>query len=194
MTQADPAMPRTELEKMQAGEWYCCLDDELEARRMAARRAVHEHRVLDPDARGSIGPLLAALIGEVGAQVYIEAPFHCAYGFNITIGDDVYINSGCTILDSGHVAIGARSLLGPAVHIYCAEHHKDSVLRARGQEIARPVEIGCDVWIGGAAIILPGVTIGDGAIIGAGSVVTRSVPSGSIVAGNPAKAFPVLPG
>ncbi|MEL6799219.1 MAG: sugar O-acetyltransferase [Pseudomonadota bacterium] len=178
-------MPRTELEKMQAGEWYCCLDDELEGLRMVARRAVHEHRVLDPDARGAIGPRLAGLLGQVGDEVYIEAPFHCAYGFNIAIGDGVYINAGCTILDSGSVTIGARTLLGPNVQIYCAEHHKKAVLRAAGQEIARPVNIGSDVWIGGGAVILPGVSVGNRAIIGAGSVITRNVTSGDIVVGNP---------
>lgn len=154
---------------------------------MTARKAVHEHNCLAPDLRGAMGPLLATLFGGVGKDVFIEAPFHCAYGFNITLGDGVYINAGCTILDSGGVTIGARSLLGPAVQVYCAQHHKDPDLRAQGQEIARPVDIGCNVWIGGAAVILPGVTIGDGAIVGAGSVVTRSVAAGGIVTGNPAR-------
>lgn len=180
-------MPRSELEKMQAGEWYSCLVPELEALRMVARRAVHEHRVLDPDARGAIGPRLAALFRHVGEDVYIEAPFHCAYGFNIALGDSVYINAGCTILDSGFGTVGARTLVGPNVQIYCAEHHTDPIPRSQGQEIAHPVEIGCDVWIGGAAVILPGVTIGDGAIVGAGSIVTRSVAAGGTVAGNPAR-------
>ncbi|WP_205589577.1 maltose acetyltransferase domain-containing protein [Chachezhania antarctica] len=177
----------TERQKMLAGQWYTCLDDELEALRMTARNAVHEHNCLTPDLRGAMGPLLATLFGGVGKDVFIEAPFHCAYGFNITLGDGVYINASCTILDSGVVTIGARSLLGPAVQVYCAQHNKDPDLRAQGQEIARPVDIGCDVWIGGAAVILPGVTIGDGAIVGAGSVVTRSVAARGIVAGNPAR-------
>jgi len=180
-------MQRTELEKMQAGEWYCCLDEELEALRMAARRAVHEHRVLDPDTRGAIGPRLADLLAHVGEQVYIEAPFHCAYGFNTVIGNGVYINAGCTILDSGSVTIGARTMMGPNVQIYCAQHHRKADLRAAGQEIARPVKIGSDVWIGGSAVVLPGVSIGDQAIIGAGCVVTRNVTSGGVVVGNPGR-------
>lgn len=154
---------------------------------MTARKAVYEHNSLDPYRRGAAAPLLAALFASVGEGVFIEAPFHCAYGFNIRLGDGVYINAGCTILDSGAVKIGPRTLLGPAVQIYCAEHHKDPALRAQGQEIARPVDIGCDVWIGGAAIILPGVTIEDGAIVGAGSVVTRSVRAGCMVVGHPAR-------
>ena len=154
---------------------------------MVARRAVHEHRVLDPDVRGPIAPRLAALFGSVGKDVYIEAPFHCAYGFNIEIGDGVYFNAGCTILDSGSVKIGARTLFGPNVQIYCAEHHREADLRAAGHEIARPVDIGADVWIGGGAVILPGVSIDDGAVIGAGSVVTRDVASNAIIVGNPAR-------
>lgn len=177
----------TELEKMRAGEWYSCIDPELEALRMVARRAVHEHRILDPDVRGPIAPRLAALFGSVGKDVYIEAPFHCAYGFNIEIGDGVYFNAGCTILDSGSVTIGARTLIGPNVQIYCAEHHREADLRAAGHEIARPVDIGADVWIGGGAVILPGVSIDDGAVIGAGSVVTRDVASNAIIVGNPAR-------
>ncbi|GGL58365.1 sugar O-acetyltransferase [Wenxinia marina] len=180
-------MLRTELEKMQAGEWYSCLDPELEALRMVARRAVHEHRVLDPDKRGAIAPRLAALFGSVGNDVYIEAPFHCAYGFNIAIGDGAYFNAGCTILDSGSVTIGERTLMGPNVQIYCAEHNKEADLRAAGQEIARPVSIGSDVWIGGGAVVLPGVTIGDRSVIGAGSVITRDVDSGAVVVGNPGR-------
>lgn len=177
----------TERQKMLAGQWYTCFDEELAALRMTARKSVHEHNSLDPDRRGAAGPMLVSLFARVGEGVFLEAPFHCAYGFNITLGDGVYINAGCTILDSGAVKIGPRTLLGPNVQIYCAEHNKDPILRSQGQEIAHPVEIGSDVWIGGAAVILPGVTIGDGAIVGAGSVVTRSVAAGSIVAGNPAR-------
>ena len=180
-------MGGTEREKMLAGAMYCCLDGELDALRMAARRAVHEHATLDPDRRGAMGPGLRALLGGIGDGAFIEAPFHCTYGFNIALGDDVYINAGCAIVDSAAVTIGARSMLGPAVQVYCAERHKDPARRAEGLELARPVAIGSDVWIGGGAIVLPGVTIGDGAIVGAGSVVTRRVAPGSIVAGNPAR-------
>ena len=180
-------MTRTERQKMAGGEWYCCLDAELEVLRQAARQAVHEHNSRPPAARGAVAPLLAGLLGGIGEGVFVEAPFHCAYGFNIRLGDGVYLNAGCTILDSGPVEIGARSMLGPQVQIYCADHHRDRQRRAAGEEIARPVRIGEDVWIGGGAIILPGVTIGSGAIIGAGSVVTRDVPEGVTVIGNPAR-------
>lgn len=177
----------TEREKMQAGAWYNCLDPELEALRNTARRAVHQHNTLPPWGRGAMAPLLHALLGKVGNGVFVEAPFHCSYGFNISLGDNVYLNAGATILDSGPVTIGARSMLGPNVQIYCAQHHKDAARRAAGEEIAYPVRIGQDVWIGGGAIIMPGITIGDAAIIGAGSVVTRDVAAGATVVGNPAR-------
>ena len=118
----------------------------------------------------------------------IEAPFHCAYGINITLGDQVYLNAGCTILDCAQVTIGDRCMLGPNVQIYCAEHHHDPVKRSvEGLERALPVRIEAQAWIGGGAILLAGVTIGAGAVVGAGSVVTRDVAPGAIVVGNPAR-------
>ncbi|AGS20118.1 sugar O-acetyltransferase [Rhizobium etli] len=180
-------MPASEREKMAAGEWYCCLDHELDILRRQARVAVHAHNSLPPDERGAVAPALRRLFAEAAPEVFIEAPFHCSYGINIVLGERVYFNAGRTILDSGSVTIGDRTMLGPGVQIYCAEHHKDPALRSEGIEIARPVAIGSDVWIGGGAIILGGVTIGDGAIVGAGAVVTKDVPAGARVVGNPAR-------
>jgi maltose O-acetyltransferase len=182
-------MSGSERSKMAAGAWYNGLDPELEALRVVARRAVFEHNTLPPDERGDIAPALRELLGHVGADVRIEAPFNCPYGFNVFLGDGVFINTGCTILDTAPVRIGARTMFGPSVHIYCAQHHKDAAERVAGIEIARPVEIGEDVWIGGGAIILPGMRIGAGAIVGAGSVVTRDVAAGATVVGNPARAI-----
>jgi maltose O-acetyltransferase len=179
----------SEREKMAAGEWYRCVDPQLEAMQVRARQAVHCHNTMPPAERGAMAPELATLLGALGNGVFLEAPFHCAYGFNIALGDKVYLNAGCVILDTAPVRIGNGSMLGPGVHIYCAEHHKDAVLRSQGLEIAHPVTIGSNVWIGGAAVILGGITIGDGAIVGAGSVVTRDVPAGAAVAGNPARAI-----
>lgn len=176
-----------EREKMAAGDWYSCLDGELEGMRMTARLAVHQHNTLPPDGRGAIAPLLLALFKSAAGSAFIEAPFHCSYGLNISLGERVYLNAGCTILDSASVDIGSGSMLGPGVHIYCADHHRDVALRGQGIERARPVRIGKDVWIGGGAIILPGVTIGDGAIVGAAAVVTKSVAPGDVVVGNPAR-------
>ena len=177
----------SEREKMAAGQWYSCIDPELAALRDLAQAGVHEHNTLPPDRRGNISPKLARRFAGVGRECRIEAPFYAAYCINISLGDRVFLNAGCTILDTAAVKIGAGSLLGPGVQIYCAEHHKDPVERAKGQEIAKPVIIGQNVWIGGGAIILAGVTIGENAIVGAGSVVTRDVASGATVVGNPAR-------
>ena len=180
-------MGLSEKQKMAAEEWYCCLDAELDALRRRAREAVHEHNTMPPTQRGNVGPALSALFADYGENVFVEAPFHCSYGMNISLGRRVYMNAGCTILDSARVRIGDGSMLGPGVHIYCAEHHKDAELRGAGLEIARPVTIGASVWIGGGAILVGGVTIGDGAIIGAGAVVTKDVSPGATVVGNPAR-------
>ncbi|MEM7643206.1 MAG: sugar O-acetyltransferase [Pseudomonadota bacterium] len=172
---------------METGRWYSCLDPDLAAMRETARAACHAHRVMDPAARGALAPDLADLFASVGPDVFVEAPFHCAYGVNIHLGAQVYVNAGCVFLDSGMIRIGDRSMLGPHVQIYCADHHRDPARRADGLERARPVTVGRDVWIGGGAILLPGVEIGDGAIVGAGSVVTRTVASGATVIGSPAR-------
>lgn len=179
-------MLQSERAKMEAGEWYCCIDPELDALRMRARRAVHAHNTRPPDERGAMAAELGALFA-VAKAAFIEAPFHCTYGFNISLESGVYLNAGCVILDTATVKIGHGTMFGPTVQIYCADHHRDVDKRGAGLEIARPVTIGKDVWIGGGAIILGGVTIGDGAIIGAGAVVTRSVEPGATVVGNPAR-------
>lgn len=172
---------------MLSGAWYSCLDDDLDAMRRTARRACHQHATMDPDARGPCAPLLSALLGACPQTAWIEAPFHCSYGTHIQLGDDVYLNAGCVVLDSAPVRIGAGTMIGPGTHIYCADHHRDPALRRQGLERGCPVTIGTDVWIGGRAVILPGVTIGDGAIIAAGAVVRRDVAPGDRVAGVPAR-------
>jgi maltose O-acetyltransferase len=183
--------PKSEREKMAAGEWYSCQDPELRPLQRRAREAVHQHNSMPPAERGSMAPALKELFSEVAEGSFIEAPFHCAYGMNIVLGKNVYLNAGCAILDTAPVSIGASTMLGPGVQIYCAQHHKDPALRKAGLEIGVPVTIGENVWIGGGAIILPGVTIGDDAIVGAGAVVTKDVPKGATVIGNPARPISV---
>ena len=180
-------MAGSERAKMAAGEWYTCLDDELEALRALARDAVFEHNCLPPRQRGNLGPGLKALLGGVGEGARIEAPFHCAYGFNLFLGAGTFLNAGCTILDTAPVRIGKGTLLGPNVQIYCAEHHREASGRLAGLEIAKPVTIGDNAWIGGSAVILAGISIGEGAIVGAGAVVTRDVAANATVVGNPAR-------
>ncbi|CDX54573.1 maltose O-acetyltransferase [Mesorhizobium plurifarium] len=181
-------MAKSERMKMAAGQWYTCIDDELEALRVTARDAVFEHNSLPPRQRGNIAPALRTLLGAMGEGARIEAPFHCAYGFNLFLGEGVFLNAGCTILDTAPVRIGKGTLLGPNVQIYCAEHHREATGRLAGLEIAKAVTIGDNAWIGGSAVILAGVSIGEGAIVGAGAVVTRDVPANTTVIGNPARA------
>jgi maltose O-acetyltransferase len=131
--------------------------------------------------------LLRERFAHVGAGAVIRPPFFCDYGYNIRLGDGVFLNFNCVILDVVEVSIGDRTQIGPAAQIYAADHPRDAETRRSGLEFGRPVRIGSDVWIGGGAILLPGVTIGDGAVIGAGSVVTRDIGAGQIVTGNPAR-------
>lgn len=180
-------MTASEREKMAAGEWYTCIDPELEILRARAREAVHAHNILPPSQRGNIAPALADLFAEVATDAIVEAPFHCAYGFNIILGEGVFLNAGCTIIDTAPVRIGNSSMMGPNVQIYCAEHHRQAAQRRAGLEISKPVLIGENVWIGGGATILGGLEIGDDAIIGAGAVVTKNVPAQTTVMGNPAR-------
>ena len=132
--------------------------------------------------------LLREMLAEVGEGSYIRPPFHCDYGFNISLGKGVFLNFNCIILDVVKVTIGDRTQIGPGVQILTADHPRDPAQRRAGLEFGRPVKIGADVWIGGGAIVLPGVTIGDEVIVGAGAVVTRDVPAGATVVGNPARA------
>ncbi|WP_299653620.1 sugar O-acetyltransferase [uncultured Tateyamaria sp.] len=176
----------TERQKMEAGGWYTCLDDELESLRMVALDAVHAHNHLPPSERRTLSAPLCDLFGDPGTGCLIEAPFHCSYGCHIRLGAEVFINSGCVILDSAPVAIGDGTMIGPGVQILCADHHRDPVKRRAGIEIAYPVTIGADVWIGAGAVIMPGVTIGDRVIVGAGAVVTKDVSDDATVVGVPA--------
>lgn len=177
----------TEYEKMAAGDWYCCLDDHLEALRMTARHAIFAHNNLSPDDRQGLSAPLQNLFARHGRDCMIEVPFHCSYGFNIHLGDAVYLNAGCVILDSAPVKIGSGTMIGPHVQLLCAEHHKEREKRAQGIEIAKPVTLGADFWVGAGAIIMPGISIGDAAIIGAGAVVTKDVAAGQSVVGVPAR-------
>lgn len=176
---------RTEKQKMLAGELYRAADPELRAN-LATTRAwlTRYNRAESPEERRQ---LLLEGLGGVGARVDVRAPFFCDYGFNIRLGDDVFLNYNCVILDVADVVIGNATQIGPAVQIYTADHPRNSAERRSGMELGRRIEIGRDVWIGGGAIILPGVTVGDGAVIGAGSVVTRDVAAGVTVMGNPAR-------
>ena len=131
--------------------------------------------------------ILERLLGYTPAGLWIEPPFYCDYGTNIAVGRNVYMNFNCVILDVAPVTIGDNVMMGPAVQIYTASHPLRAAERTAGREFARPVAVGADVWIGGAAVINPGVRIGRGAVIGSGSVVTRDIPESVLAAGNPCR-------
>ncbi|WP_317890971.1 sugar O-acetyltransferase [Granulicella arctica] len=171
----------TEKEKMLCGELYDAGDPELMRERLSAEKVVAAYNAGAPSAA------LEGFLGAIGERSTLRAPFYCDYGYNIFLGDRVFLNFGCVLLDVGRIEIGDGTQIGPMVQIYAADHPRDPTVRAQELENGRPVVIGRNVWIGGGAIILPGVTVGDDAVIGAGSVVTRDVPAGATVMGNPAR-------
>jgi len=175
-----------EKEKMLAGELYDPLDPELGQARTRARELcldLNATREADIEPRRTI---LKQLFGQGGESVWMQPPFFCDYGSNILLGERVFFNFNCVVLDVCEVKIGDFTLFGPAVQIYTATHPMNAELR-RTQEFAKPIEIGSDVWVGGGAIICPGVNIGSNAVIGAGSVVTRDIPENVFAAGNPCR-------
>ena len=176
---------KSEKEKMLAGEHYNLLDPELEVERQKAKELMHRYNKTEADSERYA--ILQQMLGAVGKDVLIWAPFYCSYGKNTYLGDHVFINYMCVILDNNEVRIGNHVMIGPAVQIYTAAHDLQAESRIQGGETAKPITIEDNVWIGGGAILLPGITIGKNAVVGAGSVVTRNVPANTVVAGNPAR-------
>ena len=176
-----------EKERMLAGEAYDPSDPELRRERERARdrcRQYNETAQTETDRRDR---LLRELFGEVRGDATVLPPFRCDYGYNVGVGDRFFANCGCVFLDVAPVAFGENCMLGPGVHVYTATHPIDPDERAAGREFGDPVTIGDDVWIGGRAVLTPGVSVGDGAVIAAGAVVVDDVPAGTVVGGNPAE-------
>lgn len=173
-------------ERMLAGEPYDPLDAELTAARERARDLCQALNATREGERDERQRLVGELFGHTGRDVWLQPPFYCDYGAHISLGDRVFFNFNCVVLDVCRVTIGHYTLFGPAVQIYTATHPFDAA-RRRVEESGRPVVIGDDVWVGGGGIICPGVTIGSRAVIGAGSVVTRDVPDDVVAAGNPCR-------
>lgn len=178
-------MMKTEWEKMQDCEIYNDFDQDLFNRRVEAKKLFRIYNRTEDDETDKRSDIMRRLFKAVGKNVWIEPDFRCEFGKNISIGDDVYINFGCVILDCGQVKIGNEVLIGPNVGIYDANHALDAVERMDGALLPGKVTIGNRVWIGGGTIILPNVTIGDDTVIGAGSIVTHDIPSGVVAVGNP---------
>ena len=176
-----------EREKMLAGELYNPRDPELVADRERARELVRLYNQTGASDHESRKLLLRELLGSVGDSPAVEPPFRCDYGTQLTVGDDFFANFGCVFLDVCPIDFGDRCLLGPSVHVYTATHPLDPEVRAEGREYGEPVTVGDDVWVGGQAVLNPGVEVGDRSVVASGAVVTRDVPAGVVVQGNPAE-------
>jgi maltose O-acetyltransferase len=172
---------------MLAGELYDAGDPELQMELAATHCWLVRYNAALDASPSERRELLRERLAAVGEGTVIRPPFHCDYGFNISLGAGVFLNFNCVILDVVAVSIGDKTQIGPAVQILAADHPRDSAARAAELEFGRPIRLGRNVWIGGGAIILPGVSIGDDALIGAGSVVTRNIPAGAVAFGNPAR-------
>lgn len=178
---------KSEKEKMLAGEYYLASDETLTRERLHARRLLKALNDSFPDEVQKRMEIMEELLGKMGRDFGLEPPFFCDYGYNITVGDQVFFNFNCVILDVNPVTIGDRCLFGPNVQIYAATHPVNAETRGSLLEFGKPVSIGSDVWIGGGAIICPGVSIGNRSIIAAGAVVTKDIPSDVLAGGNPAR-------
>jgi maltose O-acetyltransferase len=183
---------RSEKQKMLAGEPYNAMGPELTGERQRAQRLLARYNATKPDDADGRSALLKELFGAVGDAPDIQPRFHCDYGYNIRLGHRCFINYNCVFLDCAAIEIGDDLQMAPAVQLYTATHPLDRATRTAGLEYARPIRIGSGVWIGGGAIVLPGVTIGDGCVVGAGSVVTRDLAPLSLAAGNPARVVRTL--
>ena len=178
---------KTEREKMLSGELYLAIDEELTRMHFIARRLLYDFNFSQPDEVARQKDIILSLFGNIGANFTVRPPFYCDYGCHIFAGDNLYINYDCTILDCNTVHLGNDVLLAPKVQIYTAYHPTNPEIRLTGKELAAPVTIGNNVWLGGGVIVCPGVTIGSNVTIGAGSVVTKDIPDNVVAAGNPCR-------
>ncbi|MBN2044955.1 MAG: sugar O-acetyltransferase [Anaerolineales bacterium] len=178
---------KSEKEKMLAGERYNFFDPELEAIRQNTKKLLHRFNTAEDLATRQ--NILKQLAAQVGTNAMIEPPFYCSYGQHTYLGNNAYLNAMCAIVDNNEVRIGNHVMVGPHVQIYTAAHDLQAQPRNEGWEVAKAIVIADNVWIGGGAILLPGVTVGLNAVVGAGAVVTKDVPPNTVVAGNPARAI-----
>lgn len=188
---------QTEKDKMIGGAFYDPGDSELARDRIVAQQFMSQYNQTTLHDAALRRRLLEAHLGSIGERGTIRAPIYIDYGYNIHVGDRVFINYGCVMLDVCPICIGSYAEIGPGVQLYAADHPRDPNDRAAtldpdnhgtgGRHLGKPITIGRNAWIGGHAIVLPGITVGEHAVVGAGSVVTRDVPARGRVAGNPAR-------
>ncbi|MEJ7737646.1 MAG: sugar O-acetyltransferase [Chitinophagaceae bacterium] len=178
---------KTELQKMLGGELYLANDPELIDLRIQARKLFTQYNLIPVQHGSARRTLLKQLLGAIGGNADIQTPFYCDYGVHFYAGENLFMNFNCIILDCAKVVIGDNVMMGPNVQIYTAYHPLSAMERIKGPELASAIMIGNNVWIGGGAVICPGLTIGDNTTIGAGSVVTKDIPSNVLAAGNPCR-------
>lgn len=178
---------KSEKEKMLSGELYHGSDPELLRERLNARRLTRLYNQTLETEEKQRNDIIRELFGSAGSAFYIEPTFRCDYGYNIHIGENFYANFDCVFLDVCEIRIGDNCFLAPGVHIYTATHPLEAQVRNSGAEYGKPVAIGHSVWIGGRAVVNPGVTIGSNVVVASGAVVTKDVPDNVVVGGSPAR-------
>ncbi len=188
MTEKEKMPIMTEKEKMLAGMIYDAnYDPQLIAERNACKELCRTYNSLPPSDLSARENLLKQMLGSVPGNILIEQPFYCDYGYNISVGENFYANFNMVILDEAKVTFGDNVFIAPNCAFYTAGHPLSAAERNKGLEYCRPITVGNNVWIGGNVVVLPGVTIGDNCVIGAGSIVTKDIPAGSLAVGNPCR-------
>ncbi|MBQ3493390.1 MAG: sugar O-acetyltransferase [Clostridia bacterium] len=182
----------TEREKALAGELYSAKDPELRTMHLRAKKLFGKYNSINPSKEKKLDKIIRQLLGKTGEKVHIQPPFYCDYGANITVGENFFANYGCVILDVNKVVIGKNCMLAPCVKIFSATHPVDANQRNSGLELGLPVTIGDNCWIGGGAIINPGVSLGNNVVVASGAVVTKSFGDDVLIGGCPAKVIKKL--
>lgn len=183
---------KSELQKMLDGDLYNAADENLVKMRLTCRQLIFKYNHTPFENAAEKRDLLKSLIGRMGNLIDIQAPFYCDYGCNIFAGENLFINYNCVILDCAKVTLGNNVFLAPNVQLYTAHHPIIATERIKGPELASPITIGNNVWLGGGAIVCPGVSIGHNTTIGAGSVVTKNIPANVVAVGNPCRVIKYL--
>jgi maltose O-acetyltransferase len=188
----DPQDQRTQRQRMLAGDLYNAVDPELAAERGRAASLVHQFNSSAPSDAARRLALLRDLLGSLGDGAQVLAPLHCDYGYQVNIGAASFVNCGAVFLDVAAITLGEHVQVGPSVQFLTPTHPLEPQLRRTGLEAGLPITVANNVWLGGGAILLPGVSVGENTVVGAGAVVTKSLPANVVAVGNPARVIRTL--